>query len=142
LRANRLIGDGEPAGTDDLTWAAEIQDALRAGVAENLGAPSDPAALATLDRAAAQTGLRVRFHDRRLQPEAGGVRGAVGTLVGIAFLARLDGSWRHLKDCGNPTCRGVFFDRSKNHSGKWCSMQTCGNRAKVRAFRERRAGRR
>jgi hypothetical protein len=139
FRTNGLIGDEDPAGADDLIWAAEIQAALRAGVAENMGARPDPVALAALDRAAAQTELRVRFQDQRLRPEAGGVRGAVGALVGIAFLARLDGSWRHLKDCGNPTCRGVFFDRSKNHSGKWCSMQTCGNRAKVRAFRERRA---
>ncbi len=33
----------------------------------------------------------------------------------------------------------VFFDRSKNKSGKWCSMNACGNRAKVRAFRARQA---
>ncbi|HWL91166.1 MAG TPA: CGNR zinc finger domain-containing protein, partial [Actinomycetota bacterium] len=33
----------------------------------------------------------------------------------------------------------VFFDGSKNKSGKWCSMAACGNRAKVRAFRERQA---
>jgi predicted RNA-binding Zn ribbon-like protein len=31
----------------------------------------------------------------------------------------------------------VFYDRSKNRSGRWCVMAECGNRAKVRAYRER-----
>jgi predicted RNA-binding Zn ribbon-like protein len=33
----------------------------------------------------------------------------------------------------------VFFDRSKNHSSCWCSMESCGNRAKARRFRQKRA---
>ena len=58
-------------------------------------------------------------------------------ILAIAFLAELDGSWSRFKECGDPTCRSVFYDRSKNRSGKWCVMAECGNRAKVRAYRER-----
>lgn len=36
--------------------------------------------------------------------------------------------------CGVP-----FVDTTKNGSKKWCSPTTCGNRAKVRAHRDRKA---
>ena len=52
-----------------------------------------------------------------------------------------DGSWDRLRGCANPTCRSVFWDRSKNRSGRWCSLSVCGNQAKVRAYRERTAAR-
>jgi predicted RNA-binding Zn ribbon-like protein len=39
-----------------------------------------------------------------------------------------------VKDCGVPTCRWLFLDTSKNHTRRWCSMQTCGNRMKARRF--------
>jgi predicted RNA-binding Zn ribbon-like protein len=70
-------------------------------------------------------------------PSEGGVEGALGRLVAIAFLSDLDGTWVFLKECAGEGCSAVFFDRSKNHSGRWCSMSVCGNRAKVRAWRER-----
>ena len=38
---------------------------------------------------------------------------------------------------GNPDCRWAFYDGSKNRSGRWCDMASCGNRMKARAFRER-----
>src|SRR6266511_2854279 len=66
-----------------------------------------------------------------------GVAGALGRILAAAFLAQLDGTWERLKECSDDTCTGVFYDRSKNHSGKWCSMQSCGNRNKVRAWRAR-----
>ncbi len=72
-----------------------------------------------------------------MRPSAGDVRGAVGRILAIAFLAELDGSWDRFKECSSPTCRSVFWDRSKNRSGRWCTMQECGNRAKVRAYRDR-----
>lgn len=36
-------------------------------------------------------------------------------------------------------CGWLFVDTSKNRSRTWCSMKTCGNVAKVKRFRERRA---
>jgi hypothetical protein len=99
-----------------------------------------PAPRATVpERAAAETGLRPRFDEPRLVPTVDGVRGAIGHLLGVEFLAELDGSWHRFRLCADPTCTTVFYDRSKNHSAKWCSMQTCGNRNKVRAFRQRHA---
>jgi predicted RNA-binding Zn ribbon-like protein len=42
-----------------------------------------------------------------------------------------------IKDCGDPTCRWLFLDLSKNHTRRWCDMKTCGNRMKARRHHER-----
>lgn len=34
--------------------------------------------------------------------------------------------------CASDTCDWLFLDTSKNHSRRWCDMNTCGNRAKAR----------
>ena len=39
-----------------------------------------------------------------------------------------------VRACSSPTCQWLFLDTSKNHHRRWCSMQQCGNRAKVRRF--------
>jgi predicted RNA-binding Zn ribbon-like protein len=50
------------------------------------------------------------------------------------------GGWERLKACPREECEWAFYDRSKNSSGRWCSMESCGNIEKARAFRERRRG--
>ena len=42
-------------------------------------------------------------------------------------------------ECGEPTCRWLFLDHSKNHSRRWCDMRVCGNRNKVQRFRARQS---
>jgi predicted RNA-binding Zn ribbon-like protein len=42
-----------------------------------------------------------------------------------------------VKDCGDPSCRWLFLDTSKNHTRRWCDMKTCGNRMKARRFHAR-----
>ena len=48
------------------------------------------------------------------------------------------GEPRRLRKCANPSCRLMFYDVSKAGRRRWCSMRTCGGRAKVRAFYRRR----
>lgn len=60
-----------------------------------------------------------------------------------AVLAAIDaaddeGGWRRLKVCQNPACRWAFHDASRNRSGRWCDMNVCGARHKMRTYRERR----
>ena len=43
----------------------------------------------------------------------------------------------HIKKCENPECVLYFYDATKNHSRRWCSMAMCGNRAKAAAFYRR-----
>lgn len=42
-----------------------------------------------------------------------------------------------IKKCENPNCVLYFYDASKNHTRRWCSMNTCGNRIKVAAHYRR-----
>jgi predicted RNA-binding Zn ribbon-like protein len=42
-----------------------------------------------------------------------------------------------LKMCESPECHWIFFDRSKPANRRWCSSDLCGNRQKVRTYRER-----
>ena len=41
--------------------------------------------------------------------------------------------------CEGQNCGWLFIDSSKNHSRRWCDMRDCGNRAKVRRHRLRKA---
>lgn len=43
-----------------------------------------------------------------------------------------------LKKCANPNCSHLFYDSSKNNTRSWCSMKSCGNLMKARAFYERK----
>jgi predicted RNA-binding Zn ribbon-like protein len=42
-----------------------------------------------------------------------------------------------IKRCENEACVLVFYDTTKNHSRRWCSMSACGNRMKVAAHYRR-----
>lgn len=52
------------------------------------------------------------------------------------FLRDLDPA--RLKKCANPNCSHLFYDVSKNNKRQWCSMQSCGNIMKARAFYARK----
>ncbi|MCU1534926.1 MAG: zf-CGNR multi-domain protein [Glaciihabitans sp.] len=40
-----------------------------------------------------------------------------------------------IRECAADDCQLVFYDESRSNNRRWCSMQRCGNRAKVRAHR-------
>jgi predicted RNA-binding Zn ribbon-like protein len=42
-----------------------------------------------------------------------------------------------VKKCQNPACILYFYDTTKNHARRWCSMKICGNRIKVAAHHRR-----
>jgi hypothetical protein len=76
--------------------------------------------------------------DVRLEPGGTGWRWLASALWGEILLGQRDGSWRRLKQCHNHQCRSTFYDRSKNNSGVWHNVKTCGNAANLRASRARR----
>ena len=47
------------------------------------------------------------------------------------------GDFSLVRRCDNDECVLWFYDRTKSHHRRWCSMATCGNRHKVAAFRKR-----
>ena len=46
-----------------------------------------------------------------------------------------------IRECSADDCAIVYLDTSRSGNRRWCSMQRCGNRAKVRAHRSRNATR-
>lgn len=43
-----------------------------------------------------------------------------------------------LRSCAASDCGWWFIDDTRNHSRRWCDMKLCGNREKVKRFREKR----
>jgi predicted RNA-binding Zn ribbon-like protein len=74
-------------------------------------------------------------------PQLTGQGSPLVTLLGDALAQALPlhatGEWSRLKTCARESCRWVFYDASRNRSGRWCSMQVCGNREKTAAYRAR-----
>jgi predicted RNA-binding Zn ribbon-like protein len=130
-----LIGPSTEVDTAEAARVVAAREALRAHAA---GASE----LGVLNEAAAGAGVEVRFgpagpefvaHDRD-------VGGAIGLLLALVARAMLDGTWQRLKVCPGEDCGWMFFDNSRNQSGRWCSMSVCGGREKAKThYRRRRA---
>ncbi|GAA2427102.1 CGNR zinc finger domain-containing protein [Streptomyces coeruleofuscus] len=56
----------------------------------------------------------------------------VAAAVAEALVA---GTWTRLKACEATDCLWAYYDRSPAGRGRWCSMQVCGARAKMRRYR-------
>jgi predicted RNA-binding Zn ribbon-like protein len=142
LEERGLLASGARAAEPDLRHAVELREALRAILlAHNGEGPVPSAAARVLDDAAARADLQLRFEadgTPAIVPRAAGVDGALGRLLAIIEDAVSHGHWKRLKACREHTCEWAFYDHTKNRSGAWCNMQVCGNRAKARAYRERR----
>lgn len=82
--------------------------------------------------------LRISDHgDVEIAPHHDGIDVLLARIMTSVHDAMVAGSWERLKICRNDACRWAFYDASKNHSGVWCSMATCGSKAKARAYRGR-----
>lgn len=140
LAQHELLAAGEKATKTDLAEALSVREALRDLLAAQNGLEADvAAAAAVLDEAACRARLTLRFATgaATLQPAAAGVRGAIGTLLAEVSAGMADGTWSRMKACRADDCRWAFLDTAKNRSRAWCSMRSCGNRAKANAYRAR-----
>jgi predicted RNA-binding Zn ribbon-like protein len=138
-----LVDDLVEPTDEEVGDAAAVREAIRELLLVNNGAATDPgAASKTLEDAGRKAHLGVRFENGRpvLAPEGDGARGAIGRIIAtVAELAPTD-DWKRLKACRDETCRVAFYDKSRNRSRAWCSMEVCGNREKARSFRARHHG--
>ena len=126
----------------DVSRGIELREALRALLLANSGNPLERGTIGKLNAATARASLRVNFEGdggSSLSPEREGVDGALASLLAIVFSSMVEGTWPRLKACRADTCQWAFYDKSKNRSAHWCSMAVCGNRAKARVYRRRKA---
>ncbi|WP_339619069.1 CGNR zinc finger domain-containing protein [uncultured Salinibacterium sp.] len=128
----------------DLTDAKGLREAI-ATIATALSANGQPAPqqIDIINLFAATPDVPPRLAGGGLQ--AGRTR--VRTGQALATMAReavfLFGAEQHerIRECAAEDCALVFYDESRSNNRRWCSMQRCGNRAKVRSHRARNAAR-
>lgn len=140
-----LLEAGSPATRADVRRAVALREAFREVLLGHHGGYEvDPAAPRTLEDTARRARVEIRFDPdgiARPAPARGGVDGALGRMLAVVAQAQAEGTWQRLKSCPADDCRWAYYDRSRNRSAVWCNMAVCGNRAKVRSYRERHASR-
>ena len=139
-RIGALPQGEQPLREGDLRVGLEAREALRALSLGNSGIAVPGEALAALERVGRAAQFTVRFGAdgrARLEPAAQGVDGALGRILAVVHETMADGSWWRLKGCPREVCHWLFYDRSRNGSGKWCAMSVCGNRTNTKAYRRR-----
>jgi len=92
---------------------------------------------AVLRAIAAANPLVVTFAEEGSGLAPAGPDPVVASLLADLHRAHASGEWVRLKACANPDCQWIYFDSSRNRSGRWCSMNECGEVMKSRAYRRR-----
>jgi predicted RNA-binding Zn ribbon-like protein len=142
---NRWLRDAGLADAPDATEEdLEAVRGLRAAVYGAVEAASDQRPLPTWAREALNRSARVptripqvHRNGRPWYDDGGAVRAAFSEVArdAIDLIASAD-LWR-VRECAADDCARIFLDQSRPGTRRWCSMQTCGNRAKVRSHRAR-----
>jgi predicted RNA-binding Zn ribbon-like protein len=144
LLGRDLIDARAQVGRPELVRALAVREALRE-LARSGGRGAMADELRQLNQAADGAGVEFRFAcggPRFVLQAGGGFPAALGLVLALAGRAMIDGSWSRLKVCPGEDCGWVFYDHSRNQTGRWCSMSVCGGRAKARAhYRRLRRGR-
>jgi predicted RNA-binding Zn ribbon-like protein len=71
---------------------------------------------------------------------AGDLRAPIWPIVESAAALLTSHDFDHVRECNAEDCNWLFLDRSRSGTRRWCSMSSCGNRAKARRhYRRRRA---
>ncbi|MDP9341200.1 MAG: ABATE domain-containing protein [Actinomycetota bacterium] len=124
----------------------QLQEArkLREAIARAALAASGETALPPDEVAQLNAGARYPVAPR-LDAEAGAVSWDAAHVVpgALARIARdavelLGAAERsRIRTCARPGCGALFVDSSRKGNRRWCSMQGCGNRAKVATYRHK-----
>lgn len=117
-RAVRSVADGDLPTAEDL---ARINEASAAS-------PPPPPRLAVVQ------GRLTTAAEPRIAPDPTAVLGRVARDA-IGLLLAPEARW--VRVCGSDRCGLRFVDRSPAHNRRWCSMDRCGNRTKVRRHQAR-----
>lgn len=64
---------------------------------------------------------------------------ALGMVAESVASLLAEGNFELVRQCEHPDCVLWFYDRTKSHRRRWCSMAVCGNRHKAAEYRRRNA---
>ncbi len=141
IRARQIPISQDPT-PGELERAIGFREGLRSLLLANAGAPLEPGALEALRTAATASPVEIQVDDAGVfatTPACDGVNALIAAILTAAASAQETGEWERLKVCTSDECLWAFYDRSRNHSRHWCSMEVCGNRAKTRKYRAKRS---
>jgi predicted RNA-binding Zn ribbon-like protein len=152
LRELPLVAPEETAGL--LRLAISLRDAMRHILGARVaGRALDPDWIAQINavlactegyerlEAAGDAGARADWQ-LRLAARSEGLEWLLAAVARSAAELIAQGPAAPVRKCANPKCGLYFYDDSRTGRRRWCSMATCGNRAKVAAhFRRNRAAR-
>ena len=144
-RLARLAAQRPRVAARILHRALVLREAIHAiGAALARGASLPPPALAIVNRelAAAMTQARLRPADSGFTWDFAGAPASLDSvlrpLVRSAAELLLVPLRDRVKQCPGPGCGWIFLDMTKNRNRRWCEMEVCGSRNKVRRYRERK----
>ena len=132
-----------PVTARDLAAAKALRQAIwEVAHARAAARPLPVAAVAIINEAAAAPSLIPQLN---AEGTAAGWRSPVHATQALSTLARetvqlLSGPLAdRIRECASDDCPLVFVDSSRPGARRWCTMERCGNRHKLRALRARRA---
>jgi predicted RNA-binding Zn ribbon-like protein len=73
----------------------------------------------------------------RRVPRGDTVASLLGPVAEAVAQLLVDGDFNLVRQCEHPECVLWFYDRTKAHKRRWCSMALCGNRYKAAQFRKK-----
>jgi predicted RNA-binding Zn ribbon-like protein len=133
-----LLDAGTDVTDDDLAAAIELREAIYQTVIARLeDRPRRPADVDLLNERASQPRLTPRLLPTGDVRREGTTAQLLASLAAdlLDLLAGTD--IENVKRCAHPGCTRLYLDTSRAKSRQWCGMDTCGNKAKVQAFRAR-----
>ncbi|MEU0073066.1 CGNR zinc finger domain-containing protein [Streptomyces sp. NPDC006332] len=121
---------------DELARARELRESLRAALLAHAGHAPHRTVIPLgelLARAPLVVTVDAADGSAALAPaDEGPLLSRVAAAVAQALV---EGTWTRLKACEAADCLWAYYDRSPAGRGRWCSMQVCGARAKMRRYR-------
>ncbi|MEU6348527.1 ABATE domain-containing protein [Streptomyces sp. NPDC047072] len=100
------------------------------------GGAGDPADVVRVNAVAAQPDLAPQLGPAPWAARSP-ARAALSTVARDAVLLVRGPLLERVKECGNPDCSLLFLDDSQSRRRRWCSMDRCGNLAKIAGYRSR-----
>jgi predicted RNA-binding Zn ribbon-like protein len=123
---------------DDLAAAIELREAIyRTVIARLEDRRPRPADVDLLNERASQSRLTLRLRRTGEVRREGSTTQLLASLADdlLDLLAGTD--IENVKQCAHPDCTRLYLDASRARNRHWCGMGSCGNKAKVQAFRAR-----
>ncbi|HZU46745.1 MAG TPA: ABATE domain-containing protein [Mycobacterium sp.] len=139
-----LIDAAIPVAADDLADAIALREAIYRTATARIGhRRPKPADVDLLNEHASQPRLTPRLHRTGSVRREGTTSQLLATLAADLLELLAGADIESVKRCAHPRCSRLYVDSSRAKNRHWCGMATCGNRAKVEAFRarQRAAGR-